>query len=70
MADLEITTFSVRLKLTKEIQPGTPDEAADWRRAQRDLYADLKGQLGALWSVNGNGHGPRIGQSRHNGGGK
>ena len=72
MADLEVTTISVRMKLTREIQPGTfksvelgatalitPDEGNDWRRAQRDLYAQLKGQLGALW--NGNGH---------NGGGK
>lgn len=63
MADLEVTTINVRLKLTREVQAGTfksvelgatalitPEEAGDWRRAQRDLYADLKGQLGALWT--------------------
>ena len=83
MAEIEVTTISVRMKLTREVQPGTfkslelgatalitPDEQGDWRRAQRDLYASLRDQLGALWSVNGNGHGPRIGHARHNGGGK
>lgn len=63
MAAIEVTNVSVRLKLTKEVQPGTfksielaatalitPDEEGDWLRAQRDLYAALRGQLNALWS--------------------
>jgi len=83
MAEIEVTNISVRMKLTREVQPGTfkglelgatalitPDEQGDWRRAQRDLYASLRDQLGALWSTNGNGNGPRSFSQRHNGGGK
>jgi hypothetical protein len=82
MADVEVTNISVRMKLTREIQPGTykslelgatavitPDEQGDWRRAQRDLYASLRDQLGALWSANGNGS-RALGRQQHNGGGK
>jgi len=84
MPDIEVTTISVKMKLTREIQPGTykslelgasalitPDEQGDWRRAQRDLYASLRDQLGALWSTNGNGNASRaLGRQQHNGSGK
>lgn len=84
MAEIEVTNISVRMKLTREIAAGTfkslelgatavitPDEQGAWRRAQRDLYASLRDQLGALWSANSNGNPSRaLGRQQHNGGGK